>query len=77
MSDTREITGKGFTYVVTRRFLNKETGRMRVRVRIYQGMIAFGTPKVNEYRDYDNMHDGDAKFLAHINKITVHVNSKG
>jgi hypothetical protein len=78
MSDTREISGKGFTYMITRRFLpGTERGTMRVRVRIYKGMIAFGTPETNEYRDYTDMHEGDAVFAKHINKITAHVNSKG
>jgi len=77
-NDTREISGKGFTYVITRRFLpGSEHSRMRVRVRIYRGIIARGKPEINEYRDYDDMHTGDAKFSAHIAKITAHVNSKG
>ena len=78
MTNTREIAGKGFTYVITRRWLpGSEYGKMRVRVRIYRGIIAWGKPEVNEYRDYTDMHEGDAKYAAHIAKITAHVNSKG
>ncbi len=77
MNDTREITGKGHTYLITRRFLDRSTGRMRVRVRIFDGFrYSSSVPTVNEYRDYDDMHEGDKIFARHIAKITAHVNSK-
>ncbi len=76
MSDTREIYGKGYTYLITRRFLpGTGRARMRVRVRIYEGFrYASSKPVVNECRDYDDMYNGDAKFIGHINKITAHIN---
>lgn len=79
MSDTRELYGKGYTYLITRRFLpGTGRARMRVRVRAYEGFrYASSKPVINEFRDYDDMHEGDKIFARHIKKITEHVNSKG
>jgi hypothetical protein len=78
MNDTRELHGKGFTYVITRRFIpGTGRARMRVRVRIYEGFrYTSSKPVTNEYRDYDDMHTGDATFAGHIAKINAHINSK-
>lgn len=57
----------GHTYVITRRFLDKATGRMRVRVMIYRGIMIKPDAKVHdEFRDYADMHDGDAMFSKQI-----------
>jgi hypothetical protein len=57
----------GHTYVVTRRFLNRKTGSMRVRVVIYAGFTTDKNAIVhNEYRDYDDVHAGDASFIKQV-----------
>lgn len=65
----KEMYGKGYTYVVTRRFLDKTTGRMRVRVSAFKGLTTRDLVWT-EFRDYDDMHEGDAVFAKHIQKIT-------
>jgi hypothetical protein len=53
----------GHTYVITRRFLNKITGKMRVRVAVYRGIMVKADAKVlDQFKDFDDMHAGDACF---------------
>lgn len=63
----KEVYAKGYTYVVTRRFLDKTTGKMRVRVQIFKGIMTTADALVhNEYKDFDDMHAGDACFSKQI-----------
>ncbi len=59
----KEVYAKGHTYIITRRFLNKTTGKMRVRVRIFRGLLATSEAMVHdEFKDYGDMHTGDTSF---------------
>lgn len=63
----KEIYRRGYTYIVTRRFLDKSTGRMRVRVTAYKGLLAVTDRQMwTDYRDFDDMHEGDRIFGRHI-----------
>ena len=63
----KEVYVKGHTYVITRRFLNKNTGSMRVRVQIFKGLMTTKDALVfNEFKDFADMHDGDACFAKQI-----------
>lgn len=76
--NTKEIYGKGYTYVVTRRTVQTKTQtKVRVRVRAYEGPIAFGEPVWNEFRDYGpgEWSKGDEMYHKHIKKIQKHVES--
>lgn len=55
----RELWHRGHVVTVSRRFLNKQTGRTRVRVvaRKMSGEIVF-----NDFRDYDDMHQADGVY---------------
>lgn len=75
-ANTTEIYGKGYTYIVTRRTVQTKTQtKVRVRVRCWEGPIAFGTPLWNEFRDYGpgEWSRGDEKYDQHIKKIQKHV----
>ena len=57
----------GHTYVITRRFLDKATGRMRVRVAIYRGIMIKPDAKVlDQFKDFDDMHAGDTMFAKQV-----------
>lgn len=79
MSNRRIISGKGGTYVITRRFLRngKSTGAMRVRVTAYDTLIPLSTdtPKWTDYRDFTDMHEGDAAYAKQIARIQAHVSA--
>lgn len=63
----KEVYVKGHTYVVTRRFLNKTSGKMRVRVTIYRGILTTKDRIVKDvFRDFDDMHKGDAAFAKQV-----------
>jgi hypothetical protein len=49
--------------VITRRFLDRATGRMRVRVAI-EDLV--GNLVVETHKDFDDMHEGDAAFGKQI-----------
>lgn len=67
MSNRKEVYVKGHTYVITRRFLDKTTGKMRVRVQIFKGLLTTKDALVlNEYKDFADMHAGDACFSKQI-----------
>lgn len=70
-ANTREISRKGYTYIVTRRIIQrKDSTVLRVRVRGYKGFAYKGDkPVLNEFRDYVHMAEGDAVFARHIKKI--------
>ena len=55
----RELYRDGYFITVSRRFLNKVSGRTRVRViaRTMSGKVL-----LNEYRDYDDMHRADTAY---------------
>lgn len=74
--NTKELFGKGNTYVVTRRVIRRKSGTViRVRVRSWPGIVAHGKPEQNEFRDYPyHSGDGDRAFLAHIRKIQEFLN---
>lgn len=72
--NTREIYGRGQTYKVTRRFVTRGGVRiLRVRVQGWRGMIAFGKPEFNEFRDYEDMCEGDAMYSKHIRTLQERV----
>lgn len=63
----KEAHVKGHTYVVSRRFLDKATGKMRVRVQIFEGLLARKDALVHDqFKDFDNMHDGDTCFAKQV-----------
>jgi len=55
----------GETVTITRRFL--KSGAVRVRVVVAESFN--GTERLNEYRDYVDMHKGDAVYARHIKKF--------
>lgn len=58
----------GHTYVITRRFLDKTTGKMRVRVAVYRGIMVKAEAKVlDQFKDFEDMHAGDASFSKQLN----------
>lgn len=66
MNRFERYTG-GYTYVVTRRFLDKATGSMRVRVRVYEGVVLNSdTIVLDQFKDFDDIHDGDACFVKQV-----------
>jgi hypothetical protein len=71
MANRQEIFRKGFTYVITRRIVQRKTSTvLRVRVTAYKGMaIRSKTPEFNEYRDYASIAEGDMVYARHIDKI--------
>lgn len=70
-ANTREISRKGYTYIVTRRIIQRRNETvLRVRVRGYKGFAYKGdTPVMNEFRDYVHVATGDAVYAGHIAKI--------
>jgi hypothetical protein len=68
MSNRKEIYYAGHMVFITRRFLNKETGKMRVRVKITN----FARTEVvcDEYHDFDDMHTGDTAYSKQIKRYT-------
>jgi len=63
----KEVYAKGHTYVITRRFLDRATGKMRVRVQIFKGIMKSTESKVyDQYKDFEDMHDGDTCFSKQI-----------
>lgn len=73
MASTKEIYAKGYTYVVTRRIIQRPTETvLRVRVRAYKGMALKGKePALNEFRDYVHLAEGDAIYAGHIKKLSA------
>lgn len=73
MASTKEIYAKGYTYVITRRIIQRPTQTvLRVRVRAYRGMaIPSKKPELNEFRDYVSIAEGDAVYAGHIKKISA------
>ena len=66
----KEIYRKGYTYVVTRRIVQRKTETvLRVRVRACRGLLLSGTPVLNEFRDYPSVCEGDMVFSRHIARI--------
>lgn len=71
----REIYGKGYGYVITRRLLPGGKG-IRVRVKAYEGFPSkYKTSVVNEYRDYVSVAEGDSKFFQLIRQYERHISS--
>lgn len=71
----KELYGKGYGYVITRRLLPDGKG-LRVRVRAYEGLPSkYKTPVENEYRDYVSVAEGDYRFSKIIKQYQEHVNS--
>jgi len=70
-ANTREIYRKGYTYVITRRIIQRpEETVLRVRVRCYKGLACKGdTPEWNRFEDYVHLAKGDAVYAGHIRKI--------
>jgi hypothetical protein len=69
-ANSKEIYRKGYTYVITRRIIQRKTSTvLRVRVVAYKGVIAYGQPVMNEYRDYISFAEGDIIYARHIKKI--------
>ncbi len=63
----KETYANGHTYVITRRFLDKSTGKMRVRVTIYKGLLTLAKYAVHdEFKDFEDMHAGDACFAKQV-----------
>lgn len=59
----REVFVQGRYVSVTRRFLDKSSGRMRVRLSIKDSS---GTICHTEFKDYDGMHEGDKAYRSLI-----------
>lgn len=58
-----ETYSRGYTYVITRRFLNRVTGEMRVRVQIFKGVLTTKSNMISDdFRDFPDMHSGDTAF---------------
>lgn len=75
MINRKVISGKGYTYLITRRIVQRKTETvLRVRVRAYEGLLTSGTPVENEYRDYVHVAEGDQKFHSFIKQYQKHVN---
>lgn len=55
----------GETVTITRRFL--KSGSVRVRVVVTASFE--GTERLNEFRDYVDMHKGDAVYARHVNQF--------
>ncbi len=75
MVNTVEISGKGCTYKITRRIIQRRTETvLRVRVQGWDRlMVCKGDePVLNEHRDYVHITEGDAAFNRHIAKIRKH-----
>ena len=64
----REIYCQGHYVTVSRRFLNKVTGKMRVRVTI---KTTTGKVEHTEYRDFADMHTGDAAYSKQVAHYTA------
>lgn len=62
----------GETVTITRRFL--KSGSVRVRVVVTASFE--GTERLNEFRDYVDMHDGDAVYARHVLKFTRMIESE-
>jgi hypothetical protein len=73
-ANSREIYAKGYTYVITRRIIQRPTETvLRVRVRVYKGLDTHKSvkPVRNEHRDYVHLAQGDAIYAGHIAKISA------
>lgn len=70
-ANTREIARKGYTYIITRRIIQRPNQTvLRVRVRCYKGFAYKGdTPVWNKFEDYVHLAQGDAVYAGHIRKI--------
>ena len=71
MRNREEIYGKGFTYLVTRRILPGDNGRLRVRVQMWDGFTTSDKPVRDDYKDYDGAA-GDVAFYRLVTQITRH-----
>jgi hypothetical protein len=70
----KEISGKGHTYVITRRLIQRKTQTvLRVRVSAYKGFIYKGSePAWTDHRDYVSVAEGDTMFarqIAHVERF--------
>ena len=65
----REIYCKGHYVTVSRRFLNKSLGHMRVRVVIKNAVT--GKVEHNDFRDFIDMHDGDSAYRKQVAHYTA------
>lgn len=71
-----EIYGKGYTYVVTRRIIQRKNGTvLRVRFQAFAGVLASGQPVVNDFRDYGHLAAGDAAFEKLVKQTKEHTRS--
>lgn len=69
----KEVYGKGYGYVITRRILPNGSG-LRVRVRAYEGLPSkYKTPVEDQYFDYDHLATGDTVFARIIKQYQKHV----
>lgn len=77
--NSKTLSGKGYTYVVTRRTIQTETQtKLRVRVRAWKGLVASGDLVMNEYKDYvgADWHLGNEVFCDHIKRIQKHIDQR-
>lgn len=71
----KELYGKGYGYVITRRLLPGGKG-LRVRVKAYEGLPSkYKTPVEDVYRDYVSVAEGDYKFSQIIEQYQKHISS--
>lgn len=69
----KEIYGKGYTYVITRRIVQLSTGTvLRVRVRAYKGVNTATSPVKNDFKDYKILVEGDAAFGRVVKQVEEH-----
>lgn len=65
----REIYCKGHYVTISRRFLNKVTGKMRVRVVIKNART--GEVEHSEHCDFEDMHAGDSAYIKQVAHYTA------
>lgn len=78
MASTTHLSGKGFHYVITHRYLSRAAGTIRVRVSCYAGVLeplSGDMPLWTEFRDYSSASEAASAVQRHTSKITAHLNA--
>lgn len=75
MASTKELYGKGFTYLVTRRIIQRRDSTvLRVRVSCFKGLrFSKDQPVWTDFRDFTSLAEGDTQYQKQIKRIEKHI----
>ncbi len=75
MASTKEIYGKGYTYLITRRIIQRRDSTvLRVRVSCFKGLrFSKDQPVWTDFRDFASVAEGDGQYAKQIKRIQKHV----